>query len=160
MAVSRTRAGNAEGGGAEATRPATTPRPDSDKRSRRWTRRSGVSNALVGVWQGVAIDLPKFHLGPPYPTLLCPARGPLLKRPYGRFRDGLPKGWAGCIAAVFYPFRLPSRTPMAGWKLCLELFMSLQICRQFRIGNCQASSRPTGRARCGRAYGLEQWCCY
>jgi hypothetical protein len=36
----------------------------------------------MGVWQGVAMDSPKFHPGLPCPTLLCPVGGPPLKRPY------------------------------------------------------------------------------
>jgi hypothetical protein len=48
----------------------------------------------MGVWQGVATDYLKFHPGR---TLVRPASGPSLKRPYNRFRGGLP-------AAVFHPF--------------------------------------------------------
>jgi hypothetical protein len=44
----------------------------------------------MGVWQGVAMDSLKFHLGPPCPTLLRLMGGPLLKRPYGYFRGCLP----------------------------------------------------------------------
>jgi hypothetical protein len=53
----------------------------------------------MGVWQGLAIDSLKFHPGPPYPTLLRPARGPHLKRPNDCFRGGPPKGRAayGCL---------------------------------------------------------------
>jgi hypothetical protein len=40
----------------------------------------------MGVWQGVVMNSLKFHPGPPCPTLLRPAGGPLLKRPFGRFR--------------------------------------------------------------------------
>jgi hypothetical protein len=42
----------------------------------------------MGVWEVVAIDSLKFHLGPPCPTLLRPAGWSPLKRPYGRFRGG------------------------------------------------------------------------
>jgi hypothetical protein len=38
----------------------------------------------MGVWQGLAMDYLKFHLGPPFPILLRPAGGSPLKRPYGR----------------------------------------------------------------------------
>jgi hypothetical protein len=50
----------------------------------------------MGVWQGVAMDSPKFHPGPPCPTLLRPAGGPLLKRYNGRFRGGQPTRQAAC----------------------------------------------------------------
>jgi hypothetical protein len=36
--------------------------------------RGGLFNFVgIGVWNGVAMDFIKFHLGPPCPTLLCPA---------------------------------------------------------------------------------------
>jgi hypothetical protein len=41
----------------------------------------GVSKG-IGVWEGVAMDSLKFHLGLPCPTLLSPTGGPLPKRPY------------------------------------------------------------------------------
>jgi hypothetical protein len=41
----------------------------------------------IGVWQGVAMDSLKFHLGLPRPTLLRPADRPPLIRTYGRFRS-------------------------------------------------------------------------
>jgi hypothetical protein len=47
-------------------------------------------------WQEVSTDSLKFHLGPPCPTLLRPAGGPPLKRPYSRFWGGLPAGRAVC----------------------------------------------------------------
>jgi hypothetical protein len=50
----------------------------------------------MGVGQGVSTVSLKFHLGTLCPTLLCPAGGPPLKRPYGRFRGGPPAGRAGC----------------------------------------------------------------
>jgi hypothetical protein len=50
----------------------------------------------ICVWQGVAMDSLKFHLGPPCPTLLWPAGGPPLKQPYGHFRGSPPAGWATC----------------------------------------------------------------
>jgi hypothetical protein len=50
----------------------------------------------MGVWQGMAMDSLNFHLGPPCPTLLRPAGGPSLKRPYGCFRDGPPAGRVAC----------------------------------------------------------------
>jgi hypothetical protein len=37
-----------------------------------------------------------FHPGPLCPTLLCPAGGPPLKQPYGRFKGGSPAGRAPC----------------------------------------------------------------
>jgi hypothetical protein len=41
-----------------------------------------------GVWQGMAMDSLKYHYGPSCLAFLCPADGPLLKRPYSRFRGG------------------------------------------------------------------------
>jgi hypothetical protein len=46
--------------------------------------------------RGVAMESLKFHLGPPCPTLLCPAGGTPLKQPYGRFRGGPLAGRAAC----------------------------------------------------------------
>jgi len=78
---------------------------------------------IMGVWQGVAMDSLKIHLGSPYPTLLCPALPfyalpylsmpcPTLLRPMG----GPPETalWpfqGGWPAAVFYP--LGHLTPYA-----------------------------------------------
>jgi hypothetical protein len=56
----------------------------------------------MGVWQGVAMDSLKFNRGLPCSTLLCPAGGQALKRPY-------PQG--GQPAAVVDPFGRP--TPFA-----------------------------------------------
>jgi hypothetical protein len=47
-----------------------------------------LGGLFIGVWHGVAVDSLKFHPGPPCPTLLCPVDGPVLERPYNRFRDG------------------------------------------------------------------------
>jgi hypothetical protein len=60
----------------------------------------------MGVWQGVAMDSLKFHLGPPCPTILCPVDGPPLKCSYGRLKGG---PLAECVAV--YPFGHP--TPYA-----------------------------------------------
>jgi hypothetical protein len=68
-----------------------------------------IGAVSIGVWQGVAMNSLKFHLGPPCPTLLCPAGGSPLKWPYGRFRGGPPED--GRPVAVFYPFGHP--TPYA-----------------------------------------------
>jgi hypothetical protein len=69
----------------------------------------------MGVWQVVVMDLLKFHLGLPCPTLLRPAGGQSTKWPYGCFRGGPPAGVARLHgkrpAAVFYPFGHP--TPYA-----------------------------------------------
>jgi hypothetical protein len=65
------------------------------------------ARATMGLWQGVAMDLLKFHPGPPYPTLLFPRGRPPLKRPYGRFRGSLPTGRAA------WGRLLPPRTPYA-----------------------------------------------
>jgi hypothetical protein len=63
------------------------------------------SPASLGVWQGMAIDSLKFQLGPPWPTLLCPAGGPPLKQPFSCFRGGSPTGWAAC--SPLQPFGTP-----------------------------------------------------
>jgi hypothetical protein len=44
-----------------------------------------VSVVFMGVWQGVVMDSLKCHPGPPCLTLLRPAGGPPLKRPYRHF---------------------------------------------------------------------------
>jgi hypothetical protein len=49
----------------------------------------------------------KYHPDPACLTLLHPAVRPPLKRPYGRFKDGLPAGQAACSRL------LPLRTPHA-----------------------------------------------
>jgi hypothetical protein len=48
------------------------------------------------VREGVSTDSLKFHAGPPCPTLIRPAGGPLPKRPYGRLGGGPPAGQAAC----------------------------------------------------------------
>jgi hypothetical protein len=55
------------------------------------------SQDVMDIWQRVAMDSLKFYSGPamPYPST-GPAGGPTLKRPYSRFRDGLPTGRAAC----------------------------------------------------------------
>jgi hypothetical protein len=50
----------------------------------------------IGLWQGVAMDSLKFHLGLPYPTLLRLTGGLPRKWPYGRFRGGPPTGQVAC----------------------------------------------------------------
>jgi hypothetical protein len=50
----------------------------------------------VGVWQRVAIDSLKFHLGLPCPSLLRPVGGPPLKRPCSSFWGGPPAERAAC----------------------------------------------------------------
>jgi hypothetical protein len=52
----------------------------------------------MGVWQGVAMNSLKFHLGLLCPTLLGPEGGPPLKQPYGHFKDGLPIRRVACSA--------------------------------------------------------------
>jgi hypothetical protein len=59
----------------------------------------------LGVWQGVAVDSLKFHLGLPCPTFLRPAAGPSLKRPYSRAGDLLPSST---------PLDTPRRASMVG----------------------------------------------
>jgi hypothetical protein len=51
-----------------------------------------IVNISMGIWQGVAMDSPKFHPGLPCLTLLHLADRPPLKQPHGCFRVGLPKG--------------------------------------------------------------------
>jgi hypothetical protein len=46
------------------------------------TARPGV--ATMGVWQGVAMDSLKYHMGPPWPTLLHPTVRPPLGWPAHR----------------------------------------------------------------------------
>jgi hypothetical protein len=75
---------------------------------RRGGRRGDEDRDLMrtrGVWQGVAMDSLKFHPSPPCPTLLSPAGGPPLKRPYGRFRAGPTAGQAACSSLL--PFWTP-----------------------------------------------------
>jgi hypothetical protein len=62
----------------------------------RETEKKETLKKAMGVWQGVAMESLKFHLGLPCSTLLRPVGGPSLKRPYSRFRGGLPAGWAAC----------------------------------------------------------------
>jgi hypothetical protein len=65
----------------------------------------------MGVWQGVAMNSLKFHPSLPYPTLLHPAGGPPLKRPYDSFKGGPPLGQTAC--GRLQPFLdTPRRTPM------------------------------------------------
>jgi hypothetical protein len=61
----------------------------------------------IGVWQGVAMNSQKFHLGPPCPALLGPAGKSPLKRPDGHFRGGPPAGQESCGRLI------PSSTPHA-----------------------------------------------
>jgi hypothetical protein len=70
--------------------------PDPHRECRGANRRAAVDvvwDSTMGVWQGVAMDSLKYHLGPPCPTLLCPAGGPPLKRLYG---GGPPTGHTAC----------------------------------------------------------------
>jgi hypothetical protein len=53
----------------------------------------------------------KFHPGPPCPTLLRPAGGPPLKRPYGRFWGGPPRR-AGGLRPSRSLLDAPRRTPV------------------------------------------------
>jgi hypothetical protein len=56
----------------------------------------GNPRSRMGVWQGVAMDSLKFHLGLPCPTLLRPVGGPPLNRQYSRLRGGPPTGQMAC----------------------------------------------------------------
>jgi hypothetical protein len=71
-----------------------------DLRESKWNLRG------IGVWQGVAMDSLKFHLGPRCPAFLRPAGGARLKRPFGRFRGGHLQSRR--LASVFYPFGHPT----------------------------------------------------
>jgi hypothetical protein len=86
-------------------------------------QKKGFECALeaMGVWQGVAMDSLKFHLGPPYPTLLRPAVRPPLRRPYSHFKGGLPKLSSTPLDT---PRRTHTRTPMLEAKLDQQ-----KICR-------------------------------
>jgi hypothetical protein len=55
----------------------------------------------IGVWQGVAMDYLKFHLGSPCPNLLCPVSRSPLKWPNSYFR-GIPIGRAAYISLLPY----------------------------------------------------------
>jgi hypothetical protein len=58
----------------------------------------------MGVWEGVATDFPKFHLGQPCLTLLRPVGGRLPKRPYGLMASlpyGLMASWPYGLMALW-----------------------------------------------------------
>jgi hypothetical protein len=57
----------------------------------------------MGVWQGVAMDSLKFHLGRPCLTLLCPTGRLPLKRLYGK---------AGGLQPSSTPLDTPGHVPM------------------------------------------------
>jgi hypothetical protein len=79
----------------------------------------------MGVWQGVGMDFLdslKFHPRPLSPTLLRPAGGPPLKRPYGCFLGGPPTGPAACDCL------LPLWTPLAV-RLCIHSVVSWSLTR-------------------------------
>jgi hypothetical protein len=61
---------------------------------------------VIGVWQGVAMDSLKLHLGPPHPTPLCPAGRSPLKQSLGRFRGALGEGGFGDMVAGHQPQRV------------------------------------------------------
>ena len=66
---------------------------------------SWTGQKSMDVWQGVAMDSLKFHPDLPCPTLSCPAGGPPLKWPHGRFRGGLLAKQGTCDS--FLPFWTP-----------------------------------------------------
>jgi hypothetical protein len=70
-------------------------------------RCTAPAQTAMGVWQGVAMDSLKFHLGLPCPTLLCPAGRPPLKRP---------ARWAACSRLL--PFWTPHVVRL--WRRRLE----------------------------------------
>jgi hypothetical protein len=55
-----------------------------------------LSGRGMCVLQAVTMNSLKFNPGPPFPTLLCPAGRPPLKRPHSRFRGSLPARRAAC----------------------------------------------------------------
>jgi hypothetical protein len=65
------------------------------------------------IWQGVAIESPKFHPVPPCPTLQCPAGGLPLKRPLAV--SGVAHLQGKRLAAVFYPFGHPTPYSYGRW---------------------------------------------
>ena len=61
---------------------------------------------MQGVWQGVAMDSLKLHLGPTHPTPLCPAGRSPLKRSLSRFRGAPGEGGFGDRVAGHQPQRV------------------------------------------------------
>jgi hypothetical protein len=61
----------------------------------------------------------KFNLGPPYPTLLCPAGGLPLKWPYGHFRGGLQPSST--------PLDTPRHTHMFKGQLCFHILKRIGV---------------------------------
>jgi hypothetical protein len=57
---------------------------------------------IIGLWQEVAMDSLKFHMGSPCPTLLRPAVGPPLKWQHGRFRVQ-PSAWQVACSCLLSP---------------------------------------------------------
>jgi hypothetical protein len=65
----------------------------------------------IGIWQGVAMNSPKFHSGPPCPTLLCPAGGPGGQAARGSFQEW-PARRAGGMRPSHTLLYTPRNTPM------------------------------------------------
>jgi hypothetical protein len=80
-----------------------------------------TTSGFMGIWQSVAMDSLRFHLGSPCPTLLRPAGGPPMKRPHGCFRGDPPIRWAAC------GHLLPLWIPLA-IRLCLDLIVPKSAC--------------------------------
>jgi hypothetical protein len=58
------------------------------------------------------MDCLKFYPGLACPTLLLPAGGPPLKRPYSRFSSGPPAGQVAGLQPSSTPLDTPRRKPM------------------------------------------------
>jgi hypothetical protein len=80
----------------------------------------------MDAWEGMAMDSIKFHPDPTCPTLLRPAGGPPLKRPYDHFRGGLPAGRVAC------GHLLPLWTPHAV-RLCFHFPLVLLFFRLNKV---------------------------
>jgi hypothetical protein len=97
----------------------------------------------ISIWEGMAMDSLKFHLGLPCPTLLqpaggSPAAGPPLKRPYGCFSGGLPAGWAACRPCST-PLDTQRRKPMLVHSVVVSVWPGIQRCvrRLRRFPKCK-----------------------
>jgi hypothetical protein len=95
----------------------------------------------MGVWQWVARDSLKFHLGLASPTLLRPPGGPPLKQPYGQYRVG---PLAGCTAvySIGYP------TLYAYIKCCPEMAFQTIVHSSEDVALSAGGRLPTGRKSC------------
>jgi hypothetical protein len=88
----------------------------------------------MGICQGVAMDSLKFHPALKCRTLLRPAGGPPLKRPYSRFRGSPLTGWAACGRLQLL------RTPNAE-RLCI--YHPSSFFHRLRLLHCLDFRHPT-----------------